>query len=199
MLTLGILAIMITILGIAIVVKKSYNVEAEIYERVGSGMKLYIKKARRVEGLAGNKLKFFASKIVMSLPASNFFYISGKNNFKIKLYKDEAGNLHPIGLRFDESTKPHLVPHESDVRWFHTVMHKENMENYKTQSDWEKYAPLIIVGSSLAFAAFALILTFYYYGQYMQGMQSQLVGSMSSLTDALHTIGSGTSHGTVIP
>lgn len=197
--------IIVSTLGLAVLVlivllTKMFNGTAIIHEQVGLGMKVSFMKCRKQINLAGgSKLKFRGNKYICQLPAGDFFFPMQNNKFIIHMWKDRNGQMHPMKLRFDEQKNTFLVPDMEDIRFWQSVALKETEEIYRNKTGWEKIAPYVAIAGTLAFVAFAMILTMYYYGQWMDHISGQVGGSMQNLADALHTVASTSRAGGVVP
>lgn len=176
-------------IAIFLIISKAYNFKVLIYEQTGGGIKCYYKKAKRVENNQGNQLRFFLSKVVLPLPTGNYTFLIGKNNYHLSLYKDKNANYHPIPLRFNESGNPILMPDDSDMRFWKTIMDEQTNIVYAEGGFWEKYGGIVTLGVVCATALLILIVygKFYFDGinQVAQPLTNSLTGVEKLLNSSL--------------
>ena len=166
-----------------------YNIKVAMYEQVGLGIRVTYRKARKETKLGTSRLKFFLSKEVIPYPTGDMFFPIGKKTSMINFYKDKNGAYHPLKLRFDEEKNPFLVPDNSDMSFWYANQLREAEQAYRQQSTFEKYAPIIVFGGVICFAALILILYGKWYFDGVQASANALSGSMGSLEQSLKTIG----------
>lgn len=167
----------------------SFRIKAVIIEQTGLGVKVSTVKAKKVEGLGNSKLAFVFSTKSLALPAGDYFFPTGKNNYMIFLYKDKNQNFKPMSLRFETDSKnPLLVPDEADMRdWFvNQVMQARSA--YQTLDKWSKIAPVFIIGGVIAFAALILIIYGKYYTEGVSRDASAMMSSMQDLSMSMKTL-----------
>jgi len=172
-----------------ILYSKSFKVRAIIFEQTGLGVKVNIRKAKKVEGLGNSKLAFVFSSKSIALPAGDYFFPTGKDTYLISLYKDKNNNFKPMSLRFETDTKnPLLVPDEADMRdWFvNQVMQARSA--YQTLDKWSKIAPIFILGGVIVFATMILIIYGHYYFEGIKTGASAMNSGMNDLTRSLQTL-----------
>lgn len=167
----------------------SFKVRAIIIEQTGLGVKVTTVKAKKIESLGNTKLAFVFSNRKIALPAGDYFFPTGKNNYMIFLYKDKNQNLVPMGLRFDtENKNPLLVPDEADMRdWFVNQVVSARTA-YQTLDKWSKIAPIFILGGVIAFAALILIIYGKYYTEGVSRDASAMMSSMQDLSASMRTL-----------
>jgi len=178
----------VILIGAFFMWSKSFNIETVIYEQMGNGIKIVKKKSKKVEKIGGNKLKFFMSKMVMALPSGNFFFPKGKNSYMLSLYKDKNGNLNPVELRFDENKNPLYIPDDSDKRFWFVNHMKEAEEAYKKGDKWTKFAPMIIIGSVIAFALIIMIVYGKFYFDGIKEISSPLNSQLGDLNTGVRVL-----------
>lgn len=166
----------------------TFNVKVQFLEQFGNGLMVSTKKAKRIERINGNQLKFLFSKIECPLPAAKFFIPSGKKKYTLTMYKDINGNLNPVELRFDENKNPLYIPDDSDKRFWLINRLDENKDNYKRDDFWSKYGNAIVFGGVVAFSAMILLIYGYYFYTGINTAGVSLATSMADLSKSLHTI-----------
>lgn len=182
------LIVLIIFIGV-IFYATGFKVRAIIVEQTGLGVKCSQVKAKKIESLGNTKLAFVFSSRKIALPAGDYFFPTGKNNYLIFLYKDKNQNLVPMGLRFDATNKnPLLVPDEADMRdWFVNQVVSARSA-YQTLDKWSKIAPIFILGGVIAFCALILIIYGKYYTEGVSKDASAMMSSMQDLSSSMKTL-----------
>lgn len=186
LIVLGIVLLVFFLIGLFLILKRAYNITGDIYEQTAGGIKCYKKLLKKSEKLEGNRLVFFLSKTIIPLPTSKYFFMTGKNTYKINLYKDKNGNYQPIPLLFTEGeNSPLLKPDDSDMRFWKTVMDKEADLAYAKDGFWEKYGGIITLSVLCVTALVILIVYGYYYFNGFQTGMAEATGQLGQLNNVL--------------
>ena len=166
----------------------TYSVQVDIVEQFGNGVFVTKRKAKRVEKLGGNSLKFLFWKKECPLPAAKYFMPMGKKKYKLTMYKDINGNLNPVELRFDENNNPLFVPDDSDKRFWLINKLDENDKRYGKDDFWTKYGNAIIFGGVICFSVTILLIYGYFFYNGINTAGLSLASTMADLSKTLHTI-----------
>lgn len=166
----------------------SFNVKVDIIEQFGNGVFITPRRAKRIQKLAGNSLKFLFWKKECPLPSGKYFMPMGKKKFKLNMYQDINGNLNPVELRFDADKNPLFVPDDSDKRFWLINRLDENKDNYKAEDFWSRYKDAIIFGGVICASVTILIIYGYYFFNGINTIGASLASTMADLSKSLHTI-----------
>lgn len=167
---------------------QTFSVKVDIIEQFGNGMMVSTRKAKRIEKINGNQLKFLFWKVECPLPAAKYFMPIGKKKYKLTMYKDINGNLNPVELRFDEQKNPLFIPDDSDKRFWLINRLDENKDNYKKDDFWSKYGQAIMIMGIISFATLILVIYGYYFYTGMNTAGVSMANSMAELSKAMHTL-----------
>jgi hypothetical protein len=139
--------------GFILIVLKSHNVKVIMFEESAGGTYCRITRAKIVNKPEHRMLKFFMSTKTAPLFNKKYFIRTGKKNSMIQLYQDSNGRYHPIRFHAMHDNSPDYTKMDA---WYMQTQ-KRIFDKYERKKGWEKYAPVIIIGGTLALCTVLMI------------------------------------------